>query len=391
MVRHANVWIVSTRLQVEHGITEQTHSVDLVSLMLEQAEMQARSSTGGLDIEALARLQKTAPEGYAIEARVYAEIPSRNFAPSPGLLQNVEWYSAPGVRVDTWVTSGTNISPFYDPMIAKVIVYDAQSHDNAVEKMIAALTKSKVQGCPTNIQYLAAIVDSDAFRQGDTTTAFLSSEAFHFTPCTIDVISAGTYTTVQDWPARLGVGNGIPEAGPMDSLSFRLANIIAGNPEGMEGLEVTLQGPEFKFNVASIVAVTGATIDVSIDGKPADMYTRLYVPAGAKLKLGKVTAGCRSYIAIRGGFPAVPEYLGSKSTTSTLGLGGYQGRQLAPNDSLDLDPRSSEWASHYVPASVPEHLRLDKFFEKDWTLYVMPGPHDEPEFVTDNGKQTVVY
>jgi urea carboxylase len=252
--------------------------------------------------------------------------------------------------------------------------------------MMSALTKSQVQGCPTNIQYLAAIVDSEAFRKGDTTTAFLSSESFHFTPCTIDVLSAGTYTTVQDWPARLGVGNGIPEAGPMDSLSFRLANIIAGNSQGMEGLEVTLQGPEFKFNVASIVAVTGATIDVSIDGKPADMYTRLVVPAGGKLKLGKVTAGCRSYLAIRGGLPAVPEYLGSKSTTTTLGLGGYQGRQLAPNDSLDLDPRSSEWAAQYVPAWIPEHLRLDKFFEKDWTLYVMPGPHDEPEFVTETGE-----
>ncbi|KAJ9102817.1 hypothetical protein QFC20_004924 [Naganishia adeliensis] len=370
-VNYGSAGTVDTRLQVEHGITEQTHSVDLVSLMLEQAEMQARSSTGGLDIEALARLQKTAPEGYAIEARVYAEIPSRNFAPSPGLLQKVEWYSAPGVRVDTWVTSGTNISPFYDPMIAKVIVYDGQSHDNAVEKMMAALTKSKVQGCPTNIHYLAAIVDSNAFRKGDTTTAFLSSEAFHFTPCTIDVISAGTYTTVQDWPARLGVGNGIPEAGPMDSLSFRLANIIAGNREGMEGLEVTLQGPELKFNVASIVAVTGAAIDVSIDGKPADMRPRVVEATSPS------EAACRRS----------PEYLGSKSTTSTLGLGGYQGRQLAPNDSLDLDPRSSEWASQYGPASVPEHLRLDKFFVKDWTLYVMPGPHDEPEFVTDNDRK----
>ena len=360
--------------------------------MLEQAEMQARFPGGGLDIEKLQRLQKPAPEGYAIEARVYAEIPSRNFAPSPGLLQNIEWYKAPGVRVDTWVTSGTHISPYYDPMIAKVIVYDEQSHDNAVEKMMAALTKSKVQGCPTNIQYLAAIVDSKAFRKGDTTTAFLDSEEFksEYRPCTVDVVSAGTYTTIQDLPARLGVGNGIPEAGPMDPLSFRLANIIVGNSEGTEGLEATLMGPELKFNVAGVVAVTGAVCDVYIDSKPVDMYTRLVVPAGARLKLGKATAGCRTYIAIKGGLPGIPLYLGSKSTTSTLGLGGYQGRQLAPNDALDLDLKSAQWASEKTFATIPAHLRLDAFFEKDWTLYVMPGPHDEPEFVTDDGKSHVL-
>jgi urea carboxylase len=353
--------------------------------MLQQAEMQTRSAAGGLEFSALQKLQKPAPVGYAIEARIYAEIPSRNFAPSPGLLQNVEWHAAEGVRIDTWITSGTNISPYYDPMIAKVIVYQEQSHDQAVESMLAALTKSKVQGCPTNIQYLAAIVDAEAFRKGDTTTAFLTSEAFRFTPCTIDVISAGTYTTVQDWPARLGVGHGIPEAGPMDSLSFRLANIIAGNSERTEGLEITLIGPELLFNVSAIIAVTGGTIDITVDGKPADMYTRLLVPAGSKVKLGTIKAGCRSYLAIRGGLPAIPLYLGSKSTTSTLGLGGYQGRQLAPNDSLDLDTRSEEWAAKHTSATIPSHLRLDKFFEKDWTLYVMPGPHDEPEFVTAQG------
>ncbi|GHJ84927.1 hypothetical protein NliqN6_1329 [Naganishia liquefaciens] len=380
---------VNTRLQVEHGITEQCHSVDLVSLMLEQAEMQARSPGGGLDIERLKQLQKPAPEGYAIEARVYAEIPSRNFAPSPGLLQNIEWYKAPGVRVDTWVTSGTHISPFYDPMIAKVIVYDAQSHNNAVEKMMAALTKSKVQGCPTNIQYLGAIVDSKAFRKGDTTTAFLSSEEFksEYRPCTIDVVSAGTYTTIQDLPARLGVGHGIPEAGPMDPLSFRLANILVGNSEGTEGLEVTLMGPELKFNVAGVIAVTGAVCEVYVDSKPVDMYTKIVVPAGARLKVGKATAGCRTYIAVKGGLPGIPLYLGSKSTTSTLGLGGYQGRQLAPNDSLDLDLKSAEWASEQTHATIPAHLRLDAFFEKDWTLYVMPGPHDEPEFVTEDDRK----
>lgn len=359
--------------------------VDLVSLMLQQAEMQARGE-GGIPIGALSALQKSFPTGYAIEARVYAEIPSRNFAPSPGLLQNVEWHSGHGIRVDTWVTSGTQISPFYDPMIAKVIVWDAQSHHGAIEKMTAVLSRSIVQGCPTNIKYLQAIVESDAFALGDTTTAFLTSSSFNYVSHSIDVISGGAYTTIQDLPARRGVGHGVPEAGPMDSISFRVANIIVGNDENTEALEVTLVGPELKFHVAAIVAVTGGVVDVGVDGVKHDMYTRIIVPAGGILKVGVVSAGCRSYVAVRGGFPDIPRYLGSKSTTTTLKLGGYQGRHLVANDSLDLDPQTVTWAAESTKLSIPPHARLDSLWSNDWTLHVMPGPHDDPEFVTENGE-----
>ncbi|OCF41469.1 urea carboxylase [Kwoniella heveanensis CBS 569] len=379
---------MNTRLQVEHGITEQCYGVDLVSLMLQQAEMQARGK-GGIPFDNLSQLQKPGPKGFSIEARVYAEVPSRNFAPSPGLLQNVEWYEAPGIRVDTWITSGTNISPFYDPMIAKVIVWDEESHDGATEKMVSVLTKSKVQGCPTNFQYLAAIVQSEAFKTGDTTTAFLSKENFHFTPVTVDVVSGGAYTTVQDLPARRGVGNGVPEAGPMDPVSFRLANVLAGNDEKTEALEVTLVGPELLFHAPAIVAVTGGVVDVFINGQKEDMYTRLLVPAGGTLKLGMVSAGCRTYIAVKGGFPAVPDYLGSKSTTTTLKLGGVQGRHLLPNDSLDLDVRTEEWAREYKRVSIPVQARLDSIWTNKWELYVMPGPHDEPEFTTEQDRKTL--
>ncbi|WWD21796.1 urea carboxylase [Kwoniella shandongensis] len=379
---------MNTRLQVEHGITEMCYDVDLVSLMLQQAEMQARGK-GGLDIAALTGLQKTVPTGFAIEARVYAEVPSRNFAPSPGLLQNVQWYEAEGVRVDTWITSGTNISSFYDPMIAKVIVWDADTHDKATDKMLATLTKSKVQGCPTNFQYLAAIVASEAFRKGDTTTAFLTSESFKFTPTTVDVISGGAYTTIQDLPARKGVGNGVPESGPMDPISFRLANVLVGNDENAEALEVTLVGPELLFHAPAIVAITGGVVEATIGGEKVDMYSRLLVPAGKTLKVGTVSAGCRTYIAVKGGFPAVPEYLGSKSTTSTLKLGGFQGRHLLPNDSLELDPKTEEWAKEYKPMSIPKSARLDSLWKNKWDLYVMPGPHDEPEFTTEEDRKTL--
>ena len=381
-----SIMFCSTRLQVEHGITEMCYDVDLVALMLQQAEMQARDQGGGIDLESLRRLQREAPRGFAIEVRIYAEVPSRNYEPSPGLLQHVEWYAAEDVRIDTWVHSGTNISSFYDPMIAKMMVWDEKSHDAATEKMVQALSQSLVQGCPTNIRFLSAIVESEAFRKGDTTTSFLSRGVSDFQPATLDVISGGAYTTIQDWPARRGVSFGVPESGPMDSVSFRLANVIVGNPQTMEGLEVTLIGPELLFNTPGVIAVTGGVIDVYIDGEPVDMYTRHLVPAGKKLKLGYVTSGCRAYIAIKGGFPAVPLYLGSKSTTSTLKLGGYQGRQLLPNDLLELDPACHEWVVDYRPVSVPARIRLDRFWRDDWILYVMPGPHDDPEFVTEQGQ-----
>jgi urea carboxylase len=376
---------ISTRLQVEHGITEMCYNVDLVGLMLRQAEHQAKGD-GGIPLDQLLSMQSSAPIGYAIECRVYAEVPSRDFAPSPGLLQSVAWHQTSGSRVDTWITSGTNISPFYDPMIAKVMVWDEASHDGAVDQMLEMLQHSKVQGCPTNFQYLSAIISSPAFREGDTTTAFLTSSHINFVPQTIDVISGGAYTTIQDLPARLGVGHGVPESGPLDSVSFRLANILVGNHENTEALEITLMGPELLFNIPAVIAVTGGKIACTINGESVDTNTTLIVPANATVKLGVVSSGCRSYLAVKGGFPNIPLYLGSKSTTTTLKLGGYQGRQLVANDSLDLDEQSKSWAESATILSVPAEARLDRLWSNNWSIYVMPGPHDDPEFLTDNGE-----
>lgn len=103
---------MNTRLQVEHGITELCYDVDLVEMMLRQADAQ-KGGKGGLDASYLSQFKGRQPKGAAIEARVYAENPSRNYAPSPGLLQEVKWSDAAGVRVDTWVKTGTKITTFY--------------------------------------------------------------------------------------------------------------------------------------------------------------------------------------------------------------------------------------------------------------------------------------
>lgn len=108
---------MNTRLQVEHGITELCYNVDLVELMLKQANAQLLGSEG-LDTSYLQSLQPGSPNGVAIEARVYAENPARNFAPSPGTLQSVEWKELPGSRIDTWAQTGTKVTPNYGKLIS---------------------------------------------------------------------------------------------------------------------------------------------------------------------------------------------------------------------------------------------------------------------------------
>lgn len=105
---------MNTRLQVEHGVTEMVYGVDLVELMLRQADAQltGRGGLSGEDIEELDGRCKD-PHGHAVEVRVYAENPVRDFAPSPGLLQEVHWEEAEGTRIDTWVRAGITVSPNY--------------------------------------------------------------------------------------------------------------------------------------------------------------------------------------------------------------------------------------------------------------------------------------
>ncbi len=166
---------MNTRLQVEHGITELCYGVDLVALMLQQADCEKGGETG-LSSEYLKSLQKDGPDGAAIEVRVYAEVPFRNYAPSPGLLQCVEWPAGDGIRVDTWVKTGQRIAPFYgnvsasgrqfmptlitaDPLIAKVMVH-ASDRQAASKKMISVLSEAKLQGPPTNLHFLSDVVSS---------------------------------------------------------------------------------------------------------------------------------------------------------------------------------------------------------------------------------------
>jgi len=265
-----------------------------------------------------------------------------------------------------------------DPLIAKVM-FHGPDRDRAVEGIIEVLSHSLISGAPTNLDLLTAIVKSSIFHSGHTLTSFLTS--FSFTPAAIEVVSAGAYTTIQDWPGRPLVSKGIPHAGAMDPLALQIANTLVGNARGVEGLEITMSGPELLFHAPAAISLCGAAMDATLDGEPFAMWTRHFVLPGQRLKVGKLVAkGCRSYLAVQGGFPTVSDLFGSKSTSPLVGIGGYQGRQLAPGDLLGIKPAISAGAK--VEIRIPQHLIPD--YTDKWVIHVMPGPYDEGYIVPED-------
>ncbi|TAQ89761.1 hypothetical protein B7494_g1936 [Chlorociboria aeruginascens] len=373
---------MNTRLQVEHGITELCYEIDLVSLMLQQADCE-KGGKIGLSSKYLHSLQKHGPSGASMEVRVYAEVPFRNYAPSAGLLQAVQWPEGEGVRVDTWVKTGQRISSFYDPLIAKIMVH-AKDRPTACSKMTKVLSETILQGPPTNVYFLADVLTSKPFLDGDTLTNFLETK-FKYEPCAIDVISPGSFTTVQDYPARATSGHGIPKGGPMDNLSSRIANILVGNDPGVEVLEMTLAGPELLFTASAIFAVSGAPVSIFIDGQEKPMWSRLIVGAGQKVKINKVeNGGLRFYLAVKGGFPEIPSYLGSKAGTPSLGFGGTQGRQLQMGDWIELSREIKNRTGTVKPFTLPE-ASIPNYNISE--VYCMHGPHDSDDFMTAKDRQ----
>jgi acetyl-CoA carboxylase biotin carboxylase subunit len=144
---------MNTRIQVEHAVTEMVRGVDLVRWQLLIASGEGIPAEGGHDAS-----------GHAIEFRVYAEDP-RTFIPSPGTLESVSFPAGNGIRVDTAVRTGSVLSPFYDPMIAKIVAHGANRVD-AIERARAALRATVLEGVKTNLPFLIAAVDSTPFVSG---------------------------------------------------------------------------------------------------------------------------------------------------------------------------------------------------------------------------------
>ncbi|MCP1195624.1 urea carboxylase [Acetobacter senegalensis] len=359
---------VNTRLQVEHGVTEQVWGVDLVRWMVELA--------AGTLPPLSTLMAGLTPQGHAIQARLYAEDPGRNFQPSPGLVTHVHFPPADGkaLRIDTWIEAGAEIPAFFDPMVAKVIAHDS-TRQAALAQLDDALAKTEIYGVETNCAYLRQILAYQPFVESNPWTRCL--EGLTYKANTFEVLVAGTQTTVQDFPGRLGYwAVGIPPSGPMDSRSFQMANRLLGNAAGTAGLEITMNGPTLRFNTDAVVAIAGAEIVIELDGQPCPMNTAFCVCAGSVLKLGSIVRkGARSYLALRGGV-VVPSYLGSCSTFILGQFGGHAGRALRVGDVLHLPPSQSLTDGAVLPVSLALALPDVQ------TVRVIYGPHAAPEYFT---------
>jgi urea carboxylase len=353
---------VNTRLQVEHCVTEAVFGVDLVEWMISQA-------AGEFVLPAQSSLTA---KGVAIEARIYAEDPSKDFRPSTGLLTRVKF--AEGVRVDGWIETGVEVSPYYDPLLAKVIAH-GDTREDAIDRLSRALNESEIWGIESNLGYLSAILELAPFRKAEMLTRTLTE--FTFIPRTIDVLAPGTLSSVQDWPGRLGYWNvGVPPSGPMDDRHFRLANTIVGNPEGAAALELTLRGPTLRFNLDTIVALTGAKMVAALDGAPIPYNEPIQILCGQVLTLGAIEGpGNRTYLAISNGIDA-PLYLGSRATFTLGKFGGHAAGALRTGDVLRIAAAGA--------VSVPKSATDDAGALTDsWTIDVLYGPHGAPDFFQD--------
>jgi urea carboxylase len=361
---------VNTRLQVEHGVTEEVTGVDLVEWMVLGAAGLKRGQVGDLSYSC------------SMQVRIYAEDPFKDFLPGAGRLTHVAWPS--GARVETWVESGSEVTPYYDPMLAKIIVRGAD-RDEALGRLRAALAACRVAGIETNVEYLRQVCDDPGFAAGGVTTSFLKD--FDYRSNAIDVVEPGTQTTVQDYPGRLGYWHvGVPPSGPMDERSFRIGNELVGNSEDAAGLEIAVTGPSLRFRSDALIALTGADFSARLDGVAISRWEAVAVKRESTLELGM--GGGRAYLSVAGGFD-VPLYLGSRSTFILGKFGGHAGRALRAGDVLAVGSRiesagvsgrggNAGTGRFGTESSVPTFPQNGE----GWEIGALHGPHGAPDFFT---------
>lgn len=270
------------------------------------------------------------------------------------------------------------MSPLYDPMIAKVLQW-APTRPECIKALRNVLTNSQVSGPPNNVTYIRKFLDTAAFKAGDLSTSMLTEFKFSV-PC-FEVMSAGMMTMVQDWPGRVKQGLwrvGVPPSGAMDHLACRLSNRLVGNEEEAAVLEMCITGPTLKFHCERLVAVTGAPMEIRVDGKLQPQWASFGVKPGTTVSIKRSaisTVGCRAYLSVAGGID-VPEYLGSRATFTSGQFGGYQGRLLRSGDMLPV----GESKESQSPMSLAEGL-IPNYTNK-WHIGCLPGPYADPDYLT---------
>lgn len=351
---------VNTRLQVEHGVTEEVLSLDLVEWMVLEAADQLTGLT--------ARVKE--PEGHSIQARIYAEDCLQGFMPSAGQLDQAV---LPGeARVETWVRDGMTITTLYDPMLAKIIVH-AEDRDAAIDQLVQVLAATRFYGITTNLQYLQALLQEPACRKGQVFTRML--EDFAPAEHALEVLDGGLQSTVQDWPGRTGHWDvGVPPCGPMDPLSFRIGNRLLGNDESAPGLELTLRGGSYRFRDDIGFCVTGGDMGATLDGDPVESYAPISARRGQVLSFGEAKDGMRTYLLVAGGLD-MPRILGSAAAFTLGGFGGHGGRALRTGDVLGVNRAGG--VADRAPLAVEQRPSLSR----SWTIGMIPGPHCTEEFL----------
>ncbi|NSL50833.1 5-oxoprolinase subunit C family protein [Calidifontibacillus erzurumensis] len=180
----------------------------------------------------------------------------------------------------------------------------------------------------------------------------------------ISVIKPGLLTTIQDL-GRSGYQKfGVVASGVMDPLAHRIANLLVGNDENAATMEITLLGPTLLFHKDALIAICGADLSPTINGKPIRLWRTVFVKSGSMLKFGRAVKGCRAYLSVAGGF-LVPTVMNSKSTYLRSKIGGFFGRAFQAGDKIPFGSPSKR--SQKMITFLMERI-TDDFIENKWTI-----------------------
>ena len=185
----------------------------------------------------------------------------------------------------------------------------------------------------------------------------------------LKVKKPGLFTTIQDLGRPNAISSGVPPGGAMDRFAHRAANLLVGNDEGAAALEITLSGPELVAISACLVAITGADMDLRINGREEPMWTGMFIRAGDEITFNRRRWGARAYVAIGGGV-AGDRWLGSVSTYLLAARGGMHGRQLLAGDTIGVagPPAAPAVSGRHLPRNLlPDY--------QNHTVGAIAGPH----------------
>jgi antagonist of KipI len=205
----------------------------------------------------------------------------------------------------------------------------------------------------------------------------------------ITILRPGLLTTLQD-RGRTGLQKyGVIMSGAMDSFALRMANLLVGNEENAAVLEITLMGPQLRFDTDGLISICGGSLSPEINGEPVPEWRPVYVKAGSILVFKQCKTGCRVYLAAAGGFHA-EEALGSRSTYLRAGIGGYEGRALQKGDVVVTDAPSEQAEARMEPIKAQGPAA---FSSVNWSIgrELMPDYQENPVVRVVRGAQADLF